>query len=126
MLQIFKCEQCGKIVMVVHEGDGQLVCCEKPMLLQQEKTADTGKEKHVPVVEKSGNGIMVRVGEIPHPMEENHHLEWIEVISGPYLLVKGLKSGEKPEAFFPIPEKDVKARTYCNVHGLWTNKGHNP
>ncbi len=112
--------------MVVHDGDGKLVCCEQPMLLQQEKTADTGKEKHVPVVEKSGDGIIVRVGGIPHPMEENHHLEWIEVINGPYLFVKGLKAGEKPEAFFRFTETDVKARTFCNVHGLWTNKNNKP
>jgi superoxide reductase len=122
MLQIFKCNTCGQIVMVVHEGEGQLVCCKVPMEQQIEKTSDTGMEKHVPILEKSGDGVLVRVGSIPHPMEESHHIEWIEVINGPYLHVRGMKAGEKPEALFTSTIPDTKARIYCNVHGLWTNK----
>ena len=125
-LEIYKCEMCGNIVEVLHGGQGKLVCCGQEMKKLDENSTDAAKEKHVPVIEKIDGGYRVVVGSTPHPMEENHHLEWIEVISGPYLLVKGLKAGEKPEAFFRSTETDVKARTFCNVHGLWTNKGHNP
>jgi len=122
VLEIFKCENCGKIVMVIHDGDGQLVCCGKPMVQQKENTVDASLEKHVPVVEKSGDGILVKVGAAPHPMEAAHYIDWIEVTTGPYLYVKGLKPGDKPEASFPLPSTNVKARAYCNIHGLWTNK----
>jgi superoxide reductase len=122
LFDIYKCETCGNIVNVVHASGGTLVCCGRPMTLQGEKTADPGKEKHVPVVEKSANGIIVKVGSVPHPMEENHIIEWIEVRSGNTVITKGLKAGEKPEAEFCIADTSAKARALCNVHGLWTNK----
>jgi len=124
MLEIFKCTSCGKIVMITHEGAGELVCCGKPMVRQVENTVDASTEKHIPVVEKRGDGIMVKVGSVPHPMEAAHFIEWIEVISGSSLYVKGLKPGDKPEVSFPVPLKNVKARAYCNVHGLWSDKPH--
>ena len=122
MFEVYKCEVCGNITKVVHASAGILVCCGKPMILQQEKTADQGKEKHVPVVEKSATGIIVKVGSVPHPMEEKHYLEWVDVRNGENVYVRGFKPGEKPETEFCITETNVKARAYCNVHGLWTNK----
>jgi superoxide reductase len=122
MFEVYKCEVCGNITKVVHNSGGLLVCCGKPMILQQEKTADQGKEKHVPIVEKSEKGIMVRVGSIPHPMEEKHYLEWVEVRDGENVYIRGFKPGEKPETEFCCADTNVKARAYCNVHGLWTNK----
>ena len=122
LFDVYKCDVCGNIVKVVHASGGTLVCCGQPMVLQQEKTADAGKEKHVPVVEKTAKGIIVKIGSIPHPMEEKHYIEWVEVKSGKNLYIKGFKPGEKPEAEFCISDANVKARIYCNVHGLWTNK----
>lgn len=124
MLEVYKCGTCGKIVMVVSDGDGELVCCGVPMTMQVENTVDASTEKHVPVVEQRGQGILVKVGSVPHPMEQAHYIQWIEVISGNSLFVKGLKPGEKPEAVFPVASKDIKARAYCNIHGLWSNKPH--
>jgi len=121
-LEIYKCSTCGNIILVVHASGGTLVCCGKPMELQKEKTDDAGKEKHVPVIEKSANGVLVKVGSVPHPMEEKHYIEWIEVTSGKNLSVVGLKPGEKPEAEFCAADTGARARAYCNVHGLWTNK----
>jgi superoxide reductase len=121
MLEVLKCNVCGKIVMVIHNGVGTSVCCNQPMELQIEKAEDIGKEKHLPVVEKTGKGIKVKVGSVPHPMEAEHHIEWIEVVSGSYLYVKGLQPGDLPEAEFPVTSTDVKARSYCNKHGLWSN-----
>jgi len=121
-LEIYKCSVCGNITMVVHASAGTLVCCGKPMELQVEKTNDTGKEKHVPVIEKSANGVLVKMGSVPHPMEEKHYIEWIEVTSGINLSVVGLQPGEKPQAEFCIGDTNARVRAYCNVHGLWTNK----
>jgi len=119
LLDVYKCEICGNIVELIHVGGGELVCCGQPMMLQVEKSEDQGKEKHVPVIEKKGNGILVKVGSIPHPMEENHYIEWIEVLADGKAYRKFLKPGEKPEAEFEIKADKISAREYCSVHGLW-------
>jgi len=118
-LQVYKCEICGNVVEVLHEGAGELVCCGQPMTLLVEKTADTGKEKHVPVIEKTGGGVKVKIGDVPHPMEEKHYIEWIEVIADGNAYRHFLKPGDAPEATFAITAASVTAREYCNVHGLW-------
>ncbi|MBC7074265.1 desulfoferrodoxin [Candidatus Parcubacteria bacterium] len=117
--QIYKCNICGNIVEVLHVGGGQLVCCGKPMELLEEKTEDVGKEKHVPVIEKTERGIRVKVGAIPHPMETNHYIEWIEIIVDGKAYRQFLRPGQKPEAEFEIVAKNIVAREYCNLHGLW-------
>ncbi len=117
--QIYKCNICGNIVEVLHSGVGQLVCCGQPMELLTEKTEDVGLEKHVPVIEKAGNKAKVKVGSVPHPMEERHHIEWIEIIADGKTCRKFLKPGAKPEAEFEITVEKIKAREYCNIHGLW-------
>ncbi len=120
MMEIYKCELCGNIVEIVHAGGGQLMCCGKAMTLQQENTVDASKEKHVPVIEKVAGGFKVKVGGVPHPMEEKHFIEWIEIQFDNKVGRKFLKPGEKPEAvFLGIDAPEIKAREYCNIHGLW-------
>lgn len=118
-LQVYKCEICGNIVEVLHPGKGQLVCCGQPMILLEEKTEDVGKEKHVPVIEETEAGMKVKVGAVPHPMEEKHYIEWIEVITENGIMRRFLNPGEAPEADFVKPAGKVEARGYCNIHGLW-------
>ena len=119
-LQIYKCEICGNIVEVLHSGEGQLVCCGQEMKLLKEQMEEQGREKHVPVIERTDKGIKVKVGSIPHPMEDNHYIEWIEAIADDKTMLKFLKPGDKPEAEFEIKDQSVKARDYCNIHGLWS------
>ncbi|MCL4382600.1 MAG: desulfoferrodoxin [Patescibacteria group bacterium] len=117
--QIYRCNVCGNIVTVLYAGGGQLVCCGQPMELLQEKTQDEGAEKHVPVVEKTANGIKVKIGSVPHPMEENHYILWIEVIADGETLRHFLKPGDGPEAEFYLKAEKITVRDYCNIHGLW-------
>ena len=118
--QVYRCAICGNIVEVLHAGRGELVCCGQPMELLQEKTTDAGLEKHVPVIEKTAEGVKVKVGSIPHPMEEKHYIEWIEIITDGGSCRKFLKPGDKPEAEFGVaPQKVKAAREYCSIHGLW-------
>ncbi len=119
--QIYKCNVCGNIVEVLHTGAGELVCCGQPMVLQAENTVDASEEKHVPVIEKTDKGFLVKVGETEHPMEDAHYIEWIEIIAGGQTYRKMLKPGDKPEAEFPIQAENAKARAYCNLHGLWSS-----
>lgn len=118
-LQVYKCEVCGNIVEVLHEGAGELVCCGEPMKLLVEGAVDAAKEKHVPVIEKTAGGIKVKVGSAPHPMEEKHFIEWIEVIADGKAYRQFLKPGEAPEATFNIDAQQLTAREHCNIHGLW-------
>ena len=118
--QVYRCNVCGNIVEVLHTGKGELVCCGEPMELLQEKTTDVGLEKHVPVIETTARGVKVKVGDVPHPMEAEHYIEWIEVIADGGSCRKFLKPGDKPEAEFEIgSQKVVAAREYCNIHSLW-------
>ena len=118
-LQIYVCRKCGNIVEVVHGGGGKLVCCGEPMALLEENSVDAAKEKHVPVVEETENGVKVKVGSVPHPMEEKHYIEWIEVIADGKANRQFLNPGDKPKAKFCIGATGLAARAYCNLHGLW-------
>jgi len=117
--EVYKCELCGNIVEVLHGGDGELVCCGQAMVKLTENTVDAAKEKHVPVVEKVDGGIKVKVGDVPHPMEEKHYIEWIELMAGNTCFFHFLNPGDTPEAVFKTDASDVTARAYCNLHGLW-------
>jgi len=118
-LQVYKCEICGNMVEILHAGAGELVCCGQAMKQMVENTVDAAKEKHVPVVEKTDHGYLVKVGSVAHPMEEKHFIEWIQVISGGKAYRKFLNPGEAPEAVFCVESDEISAREYCNLHGLW-------
>jgi len=120
-LQVYKCALCGNIVEVLHTGVGELVCCNEPMELLSENSVDAAKEKHVPVIEKTDHGIKVTVGSVPHPMEEKHYIEWIELVADGKSYTAFLKPGDAPEAVFCIEADQITAREYCNVHGHWRN-----
>ena len=118
-LEIYKCELCGNIVEVLTGGDGELVCCGQPMKLLGEKTADAATEKHVPVIEQIADGYRAKVGSVPHPMVEDHYIEWIELLADGKAYRQFLQPGDAPEAIFLIDAAEVGAREHCNKHGLW-------
>ena len=120
--QVYKCEICGNIVEVLHSGAGELVCCGQPMNLLKEQTADWKTEKHVPVVDVMNDSVKITVGSTPHPMTEEHHIEWVDIITTNKVMRHFFNPGDVPEAVFPICEKCkdiIKVREHCNVHGLW-------
>lgn len=117
--QIYKCNICGNIVEVLDVGAGQLVCCGQPMELMQEKTEDIGREKHLPIIKRTETGIRVEIGSIPHPMEKEHYIEWIEVMASGLSCRKFLDPGNKPAVEFKIKAEKIEAREFCNIHGLW-------
>ena len=118
--QIYRCEICGNIVEVLHVGGGDLVCCGQKMILLEEKTEDSSTEKHVPFIVRENGKVTVKVGEnTAHPMEEKHYIEWIELLADGKSYYQFLKPGDKPEAVFNVEAKELSAREYCNVHGLW-------
>lgn len=119
--QIYRCPICGNIVEVVHASGGTLVCCGKPMELLAANSVEASFEKHVPVIERIEDEIVVKVGSVAHPMIEDHYIEWIELLTENKVYRKHLKPGEKPEAHFNVCHsvKEFTAREYCSLHGLW-------
>jgi len=121
--QIYKCEICGNITEVLHTGIGKLVCCGQPMKLMEEKTQDEGIEKHLPVIKelsanvcKDKDGVVVKIGEIAHPMNEDHFIEWIEIVTVDGKAGKKfLKPGDKPEVEFHTRTEVFSVRAYCNI-----------
>ncbi len=119
--EIYRCAICGNIVEVLHPGAGKLVCCGQPMELLEANTKDAALEKHVPVIEVIDGGYKVSVGSVEHPMIDAHYIEWIEIMTEKGTMRQYLKPGEKPVAVFMTDAKEVTAREYCNLHGLWQN-----
>lgn len=120
MLEVYKCAICGNIVEIIHAGGGPLACCGEPMTQVTENTVDAAKEKHVPVIEVGNGVVKVTVGSIPHPMEEKHYIEWIELIADGKAYRQFLKPGEVATATFNVTGSTFTAREYCNLHGLWS------
>jgi superoxide reductase len=120
--QIYRCRHCGNMVEVIHEAGGTLVCCGDQMTLLTENSTDAAGEKHVPVVERVDGGVKVKVGSVPHPMEEKHSIEWVQVLVDGQAYRQFLSPGQAPEAFFPVSGDAIVAREYCNLHGLWKSE----
>ncbi|MCL2110404.1 desulfoferrodoxin [Microgenomates group bacterium] len=120
--QIYKCHICGMMVEITHAGGGVLICDGQPMQLMAAGAEDTAsEEKHVPVIEKTPTGYLVKVGSVPHPMEAEHHIEWIELLVDNQVYRRHLTLDDNPpQAEFAVAGgSKVVAREYCNLHGLW-------
>jgi superoxide reductase len=122
MLEIMKCNLCGKLAMIIRDGGKRTICCDQLMEQLMEQGAGAHGSNHVPVIEKWGNGVRVKVPGFPAEMKRDHFLEWIEVTDGKKLQVMGLVPGDAPEATFGATGPGVKSRAYCEHHGLWSNR----
>ena len=121
---IYKCAICGKVIEILNPGAPETICCGQPMNLMEEKTADWKGEKHVPKITIEGNKVTIDVGismGTPHPMTEEHYIMWIELICSDNCYKRQmLKPGMEPKATFVVANTSgLKAREYCNLHGLW-------
>jgi superoxide reductase len=121
-LDIYKCKTCNAMVEMLRDAQCTLSCCGKPMEKLTANTVEASREKHVPVIEKLADGFKVKIGSVPHPMEEKHYIEWIELLADGLAYRQFLKPGVAPEATFNIKANNVTAREHCNIHGLWEGK----
>ena len=119
--EIFRCKICGNIIEILEGGEGELVCCEEPMELIKVQTEEAMYEKHKPVISAKGEDIEIKVGEVLHPMTQEHHIDFIEAISldGKYLYRKYLEADEQPIMKFFCKTDKMKAREFCNIHGFF-------
>ena len=123
-MKFFKCRHCGKIIAVVNERNVPTICCGEPMSEMIPNTSDGAFEKHVPVYEVKDNVVTVTVGEVKHPMMENHYIEWIAIETNFGNQRKVLKPGEEPVVKFALleGEKVIRVVEHCNLHGLYATK----
>ena len=118
--EIYRCDICGNVIEIVNTGSPSLVCCGKPMIKLIAKSGNEGKEKHIPVIEELGDKVIVKIGSIPHPMENDHYIVFIEVMTERDIFRRELKPGDNPSAIFNIKKSEIKeVREYCNKHMLW-------
>ena len=120
--EIYQCDRCGNIIEVIGEAKGTLSCCDQPMTRTTPKDhASEGKEKHVPVMSSDKEQTTtIRVGSKNHPMEEDHYIAWIEVLTTNQVLRQELQPGDEPKATFACTQEEVThVRAYCTKHGLW-------
>ena len=119
-MKVYKCNQCGNVVSMISASGVPVMCCGKKMEEMVPNTVDASAEKHVPVVEVTANKVEVVIGEVQHPMAEEHYIEWIALETEQGIQLKKLNSGEEPTAIFRLNgEKATAAYAYCNLHGLW-------
>ena len=115
---ILKCKKCGNIIELVNGDNTSISCCEEEMMVMTPNTTDGAKEKHVPYTELKDDMLYVKVGEVEHPMDDNHYIMWIAAVYSDSTVRINLKPGEEPVAYFDY-EEGMKIYAYCNLHGLW-------
>ncbi len=120
--EIYKCDECGNIVTVLHASGGNLTCCGQEMKKLVANTVDAAVEKHVPIIEKEGDTVTVSVGRTLHPMEEKHYIEFIQLVTEARTYTAYLDPGKEPKASFDAKGEVVSARAYCNLHSLWKSE----
>ena len=118
MIKFFRCVHCGNIVEMIKDSGVNIQCCGEDMRLLVPGEIDASKEKHVPYIEIIDDKLVARIGEIPHPMEEKHYIEWIAFVNDGIVKRVKLKPGDEPSARYC---KNFKGEVYeyCNIHGLW-------
>ena len=119
--RFFVCEHCGNMIAMVKDAGVPIMCCGQKMTELIPGTTDAAVEKHVPVYTVEGGKVLVTVGEVEHPMAEEHYIEWISLQTKSGNQRKALKPGDAPKVCFALCEGDeVEAvYAYCNLHGLW-------
>ncbi|MBE6104691.1 MAG: desulfoferrodoxin Dfx [Erysipelotrichaceae bacterium] len=120
-VKVLRCEGCGKMVLELKGSKCPTKCCGEPMVELVPNTTDGAHEKHVPVIEKDGNKVTVKVGSVAHPMLAAHYIEFIILETNKTVHLANLTPENEPSAEFVLAEGEevVAAYEYCNLHGFW-------
>ena len=106
---------------IIGFNTGNPIICGEKMQMLVPNTVDASVEKHVPVIKVDGNKVTVEVGSSPHPMIQEHYIEWIYIQTEKGGQRKELAPGDEPSVDFALTDDDKleAAFAYCNLHGLW-------
>lgn len=122
--KFFKCPHCGNIIAYIKSSGVKVVCCGEEMKEIIPGSTEAAVEKHLPVINISGNQVEIVVGSVLHPMEDAHYIEWISVETTKGNQRKILAPGQEPKMCFSLCEGEeiISAYAYCNLHSLWKTK----
>jgi superoxide reductase len=120
-MKFYKCEICGEIFLVLNDAGITPICCGEVCDLLKPGTTDGAAEKHVPVIERKGNVVTVKIGSASHPMAPEHYIQYIGLTDGKKLYGAKLSPSDQPRVTFTVEKDfgDAEAYEYCNLHGLW-------
>ena len=122
-IRFFKCSVCGSVDVEFFEGPGKRICCGESMQELAPNTTDAATEKHIPVIERNGDTVTVKVSTVEHPMTPEHYIAFIMIAHGNKIQKAALTPSDKPVATFTVPAGEkVVAYEYCNIHGLWQSQ----
>ena len=120
-MKFYRCPICGNIITVIEENEKRVSCCGKTLEELKSGTTTASVKKHVPVYKREDDKIIVTVGEVEHPMTEDHYIMFVALVNNQNINIVKLNSSDKPEAIFPYL-KGSQIYAYCNLHGLWMNE----
>ncbi len=122
-VKFYRCRHCGNIATKLTDSGIAMFCCGEEMKALVANTTDAAVEKHVPVVEKIDTGVKVVIGSNPHPMTEEHYIEWVYLATEKGGQIHHFKPGDQPEVIFDLDnDQPLVVYEYCNLHGLWQGK----
>lgn len=123
VLKFYRCNVCGNIAIKLVDSGIPMVCCGQPMTEIVANTTDAAQEKHVPVVTRNGDVVDVKVGSVPHPMTNEHYIQFIVLETEENTYIKELQPNDTPETKILLSkDKKIKAvYAYCNLHSLWVS-----
>lgn len=117
-VNFYRCPICGNVIELIEGDINHMMCCGQKMELMVANTQDAAVEKHVPVYEKVEDEIVVKVGEVDHPMEKDHYIMWVAQVNDNQVSRVTLYPEQGISVRFKyIPNSTIYA--YCNKHGLW-------
>ena len=118
--KFYICEHCGNMIGMIHDAGVPMMCCGQKMTKLEPGTVEASHEKHIPVVTREGDRVVVNVGSAAHPMTEEHHIAWVYLQTCRGGQRKCLKADGEPVVTFALCEEEpVAVYAYCNLHGLW-------
>lgn len=117
----YVCEFCGNMVEMITDSGQPLICCGAEMERLQAASTDGSPEKHVPEYETLEHKVRIQIGSVPHPMEEAHHIAWVELVTNKGIHRRYLYPKDSPTVCFALGKNELPIRVYayCNIHGLW-------
>lgn len=119
--KLYRCARCGNIIVKVKDSGVLVVCCGEPMQELKANTTEAATEKHIPVLSISEDKVDVTIGEILHPMTNEHFIEFVLLVTNLGYKINHLKPNNEPKTTFALErgEKVLNCYAYCNLHSLW-------
>jgi superoxide reductase len=121
--KFYQCLTCGRIIEIINDSNSKLLCCNQPMTELIPNSSSGATEKHIPVIERDGDKVIVKVSSVAHPMTKEHYIQWVQIQTESGEQRHSFDYNDIPEVTFHVKAENViTVFAYCNLHGLWQNE----